>query len=852
MRPRSSRLRQVAIGNQLERWDAMKTRLGLESHAQLAEVLLDGMEATVEGDVVWGSKCNDPKLKSKLASFFKRKGIAALVIQRARKAATPKPSQRRKKMPVKIKIKIMKKEPKTVKPKGENGQGGQDAEIVSHGEEDEEGEIIDDFEDQDFSPHEPSRHGLKKAWLGRHLKGKKKSLRQRKRSLPKPETDEELEELEAAAMEDEEEEEEETIKEEKNAKGLRRKLRQTSARKKRMKHFKIKQRRVRSATKTVEELFGPDAVLAQVYCCRKCTSQLDSADVMKAHWQTHLAEEEDTTAVKAAQDGSPEGTSQRGEEGDETKPVGVEAEDGGDGDPEVPEDVKRIARVLTRCPLCQKLFSNILAHTACHSNYLCEECGIMFRQRRSLKLHHRAVHELGETGQLPFVCSRCGRAFRWEASLRKHRTLHSQHRQFICQTCGKSFKVQAHLKRHVIMHEEVKPFVCPHCGRRFTELSNMKVHTRVHTGEKPYICDVCQKAYAHKVSLKTHKKKEHGIDMWQLGYITQPVIEFDDDGKETEYSIARRSRRPSIFNSSGKSRKRKHLDEKVTPPPLDVPMKAEQVSKFVREKNQERHPRLNDSVEDVNNEPPTVPAQQAPQLYAEPKMQTPIQQQHNTYQQHAQIQALNQPQPEVHPQQHMHPQQQQQQHHMQMHNQSYGHSHPSESSQQVMDDDADSEPCSAEEEENPRLLHAELITNQMRHAQRLQMPETNNHPSQPLPLQLPQSQSIQHQQQQQVPPHTQTQPLPHLQIPSMRQHPPQAHQANQRPPLPSFESVTSTDRQGHSQYRQSMMNTMAGLDINALVAGTMPYMYWGSQQYQGAPSYIQRNNEDTTMETPKQ
>ena len=41
-RPRSSRLRQVAIGNQLERWDAMKTRLGLESHAQLAEVLLDG------------------------------------------------------------------------------------------------------------------------------------------------------------------------------------------------------------------------------------------------------------------------------------------------------------------------------------------------------------------------------------------------------------------------------------------------------------------------------------------------------------------------------------------------------------------------------------------------------------------------------------------------------------------------------------------------------------------------------------------------------------------------------------------------------------------------------------------
>ncbi|XP_038073709.1 uncharacterized protein LOC119741860 [Patiria miniata] len=881
-RPPSSRLRQVSIGPQLDRWDAMKTRLGVDSHAQLAEVLLDGMEAIVDGDVVWGTQCSNPTLKNKLASFFKRKGIPALVIPRpTRSASVSKLSTGRKKSPMKLKI-TLKKVVKGRKGHDQNGHEDEEAdEDEDEASDDDDGDVgmQDIARDSDYSPHEPSRHGLKKAWLGRHLKGKHKTRQQRKRQVPKTyneedydidDADDDEEDVEDVAAE-EEAEPEEAKKAGNIETPAKRKMRHKARKKLLIKKLRQeKKEKAKASTKTIEELFGPDAVLKKVYCCRKCSSQLDSPDVMKIHWQTHLAEDDGSNEGSG---GKEEDATSRSKDGDsqEMERGGEEVEDEGDGDQEVPADLKNIARVMTRCPLCQKLFSNILAHTACHSNYLCEECGMLFRQRRSLKLHHRAVHELGETGQLPFVCTRCGRAFRWEASLRKHRTLHSQHRQYICQTCGKSFKVQAHLKRHVIMHEEVKPFVCPHCGRRFTELSNMKVHTRVHTGEKPYICDVCKKAYSHKVSLKTHKKKEHGIDMWQLGYITQPVIEFDDEGKETEYSIARRSRRPSA-NASGKTKKKK---KEPSASAEDV-TKADQVAQFVREANQEKQLDLNNRVEREDSEtsqasqtsqtPTTAPAQVPPQHFIESKMQIPLQhaayQQQQQQQQHQPVpiqpQIQQQPPPEVHPVQHIHPQ------HLQIsiqHNRPYPHphphSHPAESSQQHMDDDVDSDPCSPEEEEeNPRMLQAELITNQLRHAQRLQLPENNNLPSQPLPLQLPHSQALQlgpqQQQQQQLPSHTQTQPLPHIQIPGMRQLPPQPHQSNQRPPLPSFETVTSPDRQGHPQYRQGMMNTMPGLDLNALVASSMPYMYWGSQQYQGAPAYIQRSSEENSMESPKQ
>ncbi|XP_022094029.1 uncharacterized protein LOC110981102 [Acanthaster planci] len=865
-RPPSSRLRQVSIGPQLDRWDAMKTRLGVESHAQLAEVLLDGMEAILDGDVVWGTECCNPTLKNKLASFFKRRAIPALIVPRAlRSASVSRIPGSRKKSPVKLKI-TLKRDVKSAKGQDVNGRDEEEGQV--DGDEDDASdedcnmEMEDNVEDLDYSPHEPSRHGLKKAWLGRHLKGKNKTKQQRKRQVSK-------------MSKTNHEEDEDIVAEEKvvpvKAKKLggsetspRKKLKCTTARKKLLIKQLRQKKKSKATTKTIEELFGAGAVLKKVYWCRKCSCQLDSADVMKAHWQTHLAQDSESIEESRVKDedaasNSKDGTSEEMEKG------GADAEDEGDGDQEVPADLKNIARVMTRCPLCQKLFSNILAHTSCHSNYLCEECGMLFRQRRSLKLHHRAVHELGDTGQLPFVCNRCGRAFRWEASLRKHRTLHSQHRHFICQTCGKSFKVQAHLKRHVIMHEEVKPFVCPFCGRRFTELSNMKVHTRVHTGEKPYVCDICKKAYSHKVSLKTHKKKEHGIDMWQLGYITQPVIEFDDEGKETEYSIARRTRRPN-FNTSGKTKKKKTQPGKDASAPAETAVKGDQMTQFIKETNQEKDSESNDRMERENSEtpqalptsPPLSGAPDPTQHFVESKMQTPLQ--HAPYQppplqpqqqQHLPIHPSMQPQPqpEVHPPQHMHPQ------HLQMHNQSYSHTHPVEPDQHHLDDDMDSDPCSPdEEEENPRLLQAELITNQLRHAQRLQLPE-NNLPSQPLPLQIPHSQALQlgqqQQQQQQIPSHTQTQPLPHIQIPGMRQLPPQ-HQTNQRPPLPSFETVTSPDRQGHPQYRQGMMNAMPGLDLNALVAGSMPYMYWGSQQYQGAPAYLQRSSEENSMESPKQ
>ena len=82
-----------------------------------------------------------------------------LILCRSPRAAPKTSSHRKKKLPVKLKITI-KKEQKCIKLEGENGQQARVEE--EDASEEDEVEMGDDYEDEDYSPHVPSRHGLKK------------------------------------------------------------------------------------------------------------------------------------------------------------------------------------------------------------------------------------------------------------------------------------------------------------------------------------------------------------------------------------------------------------------------------------------------------------------------------------------------------------------------------------------------------------------------------------------------------------------------------------------------------------------------------------------------------------------
>ncbi|XP_072034930.1 uncharacterized protein [Amphiura filiformis] len=176
----------------------------------------------------------------------------------------------------------------------------------------------------------------------------------------------------------------------------------------------------------------------------------------------------------------------------------------------------RLSKYYRFCKVCRKYVSEIRDHIrAVHFDggtpYGCPKCHERFRYKGLLRNHIQNRHTTARN----YMCEICGLAFKQSVTLRKHKMVHTDEKDFFCSTCGKAFKTMYALQKHVVVHAVVKPYRCEICDKQFTQQTNMKSHMRTHTGEKPYQCDMCTMAFTHNVSLKTHKKKQHGVDMWK-------------------------------------------------------------------------------------------------------------------------------------------------------------------------------------------------------------------------------------------------------------------------------------------------------------------------------------------------
>lgn len=170
--------------------------------------------------------------------------------------------------------------------------------------------------------------------------------------------------------------------------------------------------------------------------------------------------------------------------------------------------------------------------------YICVECGVLFKNRGSLKPHYDQVHRKvksktcpvcnrqfarsgdltrhvrSHVGERPFKCPQCSQTFISSGDMNKHVRRHNRDRvpiprNFVCNICGAAFNLSNSLKRHAKKHErvELREFVCEFCSKKFYRKDQLKQHIIRHLGLLSFACSICGKEFCDKKNRLKHELK---------------------------------------------------------------------------------------------------------------------------------------------------------------------------------------------------------------------------------------------------------------------------------------------------------------------------------------------------------
>ncbi|XP_068214990.1 zinc finger protein 160-like isoform X2 [Palaemon carinicauda] len=135
----------------------------------------------------------------------------------------------------------------------------------------------------------------------------------------------------------------------------------------------------------------------------------------------------------------------------------------------------------------------------------CSECNIVFSTRRKYELHYSHIHLGVAPWQGSHQCEDCGKVFTQKITLKVHRMFkHGAPRRFRCTKCTYVAPTKEYLKRHMRVHSDEKQFVCRECGKGLKTVESYKNHMVLHTNEGRFFCDTCQKAFNHKGAYFDH------------------------------------------------------------------------------------------------------------------------------------------------------------------------------------------------------------------------------------------------------------------------------------------------------------------------------------------------------------
>lgn len=132
--------------------------------------------------------------------------------------------------------------------------------------------------------------------------------------------------------------------------------------------------------------------------------------------------------------------------------------------------------------------------------------------KKHIKEHHEEVRER------PCPHPGCNKVFMIDRYLQRHvKLIHTEVRNYICDECGQTFKQRKHLSVHQMRHSGAKPLQCEICGFQCRQRASLKYHMTKHKAETEleFACDQCGKRFEKAHNLNVHMSMVHPLTQTQ-------------------------------------------------------------------------------------------------------------------------------------------------------------------------------------------------------------------------------------------------------------------------------------------------------------------------------------------------
>lgn len=146
--------------------------------------------------------------------------------------------------------------------------------------------------------------------------------------------------------------------------------------------------------------------------------------------------------------------------------------------------------------------------------FACEKCGKQYSTSGGLLIHNRSAH--GDQGEW-LQCDQCEKKFAYKQILQAHILNNHDKGNFMCDECGVPYNTKSTLRQHkMAVHPSTNggqsyPCAHPGCGRVFKVAAKLRMHDDVvHKNlEGKYKCTYCPKRFWGKSSLREHTNGVH-------------------------------------------------------------------------------------------------------------------------------------------------------------------------------------------------------------------------------------------------------------------------------------------------------------------------------------------------------
>lgn len=139
-------------------------------------------------------------------------------------------------------------------------------------------------------------------------------------------------------------------------------------------------------------------------------------------------------------------------------------------------------------------------------------CTAVYGGPDGLKKHIREHHE--EAKERPCPHPGCNKVFMIDRYLQRHiKLIHTEERNYICDECGQTFKQRKHLSVHQMRHSGAKPLQCEVCGFQCRQRASLKYHMTKHKAEAEleFACMICEKRFEKAHNLNVHMSMVHPL-----------------------------------------------------------------------------------------------------------------------------------------------------------------------------------------------------------------------------------------------------------------------------------------------------------------------------------------------------